>query len=143
MIRRTDLEESGRVGLFEGLDAELDEGRGLLEVGRASGHLFPQPPQLEVSLTAGKLHEGLLPPSQGFRQLQALGVDGRLYSNATLLHKPPHQNDDDRFDEEKIWDKKKKCQTWTCSDEHLRRWITSVALLAFSDSCWRDCVNSA
>lgn len=33
--------------------------------------------------------------------------------------------------------------TWTRSDELFKRWITSVALLAFSDSCCNDCVNSA
>jgi hypothetical protein len=36
----------------------LDEGRRVLEVGRAGGHLFPQAAQLQVAFPAGEIHQG-------------------------------------------------------------------------------------
>lgn len=57
-INFSNLKESGWIGFFQSFDAKLDEGRRVLEVGRAGGHLFPQAAQLQVAFPAGEIHQG-------------------------------------------------------------------------------------
>ena len=81
------LKESGRVGFFKRFDAELYEGRRVLEVGRASGNLFTQTTQLQVAFPAGKFHQGFFSAAQCIHQFQTLTANSRFDVGATFLRK--------------------------------------------------------
>lgn len=126
------LEESAGIGLFQRLDAELHERRGVLQVVRAAGHLCAQVAQLGVALAARELHERLLAPPQRLDQLAALRVDRRLDLRAALL----------QCNRRLVLDSVGRWRggrlTCTRSVELLSRWMSSVAFFAFSDNCCSD-----
>lgn len=81
-----DLQEGGWVRLLEGLDAELDEARGLLQLARALRHLLPERAQPHVPVGAHELEQRGAPLLQRQHERADLRLDLRLQLRAVLVH---------------------------------------------------------